>query len=86
MAHRGRAERETQEKATLLEEARKRDAERATAQRRDVNFDYARALYQIAIVLASVSIVATSRALILLSALLALAAAVLSVNGFVLLA
>ena len=34
--YRAPAARETQEKATLLEEARKHDAERATAQRRDV--------------------------------------------------
>jgi len=83
--YRARAERETKEKAALLEEGRKHDAERATAQRRDVNFDYARALYQIAIVLGSVSIVASSRALVLFAGLLALAATALSVNGFLLL-
>ena len=84
-SYRARAERETKEKATLLEEARQHDAERATAQRRDANFDYARALYQIAIVLGSVSIVATSSALFLLSGLLAVAATLLSANGFLLL-
>jgi hypothetical protein len=82
--YRARAEREAKEKAALLEEARKHDAERATAQRRDANFDYSRALYQIAIVLGSVSIVATSRALFLLAGLLALAATLLSANGFLL--
>ena len=81
-SYRARAEREQQEKATLLDEARKHDAERAAAQRRDANFDYARALYQIAIVLGSVSIVATSRGLIVFSVLLALAATLLSANGF----
>jgi hypothetical protein len=84
-SYRARAEREGKEKAALLDEARTHDAERATAQRRDVNFDYARALYQIAIVLGSVSIVASSRALILFAGLLALAATALSANGFLLL-
>jgi hypothetical protein len=83
--YRDRAEREGKEKATLLEEARKHDGERAVAQRRDVNFDYSRAFFQIAIVLGSVSIVAASPALIALSALLALAATVLAANGFLLL-
>ena len=83
--YRARAEREAKAKAALLDEARTHDAERATAQRRDGNFDYARALYQIAIVLGSVSIVASSRALILLAGLLALAATALAANGFLLL-
>ncbi len=83
--YRAKAEQEATAKATLLEEAKKHDAERSIAQRRDVNFDYSRALYQIAIVLGSVSIVAASRSLIWLSGLLALAATVLSVNGFLLL-
>jgi hypothetical protein len=83
--YRARAEREGKEKTTLLDEARAHDAERATAQRRDVNFDYARALYQIAIVLGSVSIVAASRALIVVSGLLALGATLLAANGFLLL-
>jgi hypothetical protein len=83
--YRARAERERTEKAALFEEAKKHDAARAIAQGRDANFDYARALYQIAIVLGSVSIVAASRSLIWLSGFLALAATVLSVNGFLLL-
>jgi hypothetical protein len=82
--YRGRAEREAKEKATLLEEARKHDSDRATAQRRDVNFDYSRAFFQIAIVLGSVSIVAASPALIALAALLALGATLLAANGFLL--
>ena len=52
------------------------------AQRRDLNFDYARALFQIAIVLGSVSIVAASRPLLWLCALLAVAATLLAANGF----
>ena len=83
--YRARAEREGREKASLLEEARRHDAERATAQRRDINFDYARALYEIAIVLGSVSIVASSWPLVALSSLLALGATALSVNGYLLL-
>ncbi|HXQ52621.1 MAG TPA: DUF4337 family protein [Stellaceae bacterium] len=84
-SYRARAEREAKEKATLLEEAHKHDGERATAQRRDANFDYSRAFFQIAIVLGSVSIVAASRALIMLSGLLALAATLFAANGFLLL-
>ena len=83
--YRARAEREGKEKAALFDEARQHDAERAVAQRRDGNFDYSRALYQIAIVLGSVSIVAASRALVLVSGLLALAATILAANGFLLL-
>lgn len=82
--YRVKADREAKEKSGLLEEARRHDAERATAQRRDINFDYARALYEIAIVLGSVSIVAGSRPLVGLSALLALCATALSANGFLL--
>jgi hypothetical protein len=55
------------------------------AQRRDVNFDYARAFYQIAIVLGSVSIVAASWSLLGLAGVLALAATGLAANGFLLL-
>jgi hypothetical protein len=84
-AYRARADREAKEKASLLAEAQQHDGERVTAQRRDMNFDYSRALYQIAIVLGSVSIVAASRALIVLSGLLALAATLFAINGYLLL-
>src|SRR5260221_8208205 len=50
-------------KQELAAKAREFEAERDHAQRRDLNFDYARALLQIAIVLGSVSIVAASRPL-----------------------
>jgi hypothetical protein len=83
--YRARAERESAEKAKLFEEASRHDDERATAQRRDVNFDYVRALYEIAIVLGSVSIVASSRLLIALAGALAAAATALSLNGYLLL-
>jgi Domain of unknown function (DUF4337) len=72
-------------KQELLAKAREFEAERDHAQRRDLNFDYARALFQIAIVLGSVSIVAASRPLLWLCALLAVAAGLLAANGFFLL-
>jgi hypothetical protein len=72
-------------KQELLAKAREFEAERDHAQRRDLNFDYARALLQITIVLGSVSIVAVSRPLLWLCALLAVAAALLAANGFFLL-
>jgi hypothetical protein len=69
----------------LLAKARGYEAQREVAQRRDINFDYSRAFYQIAIVLGSVSIVAASRPLLWLAGLLGLAATLLAVNGFLLL-
>jgi uncharacterized membrane-anchored protein YhcB (DUF1043 family) len=84
-AYRARAQREADEKAKLLGEARDHDAKRAIAQRRDGYFDYARVLFQIAVVIGSVSIVATSRALLGFAGLLALVATLLSANGFLLL-
>lgn len=69
-------------KKELLAKARGFDEQRAEAQRRDRNFDYGRALFQIAIVLGSVSIVAASRPLLWLSATLSLIAMLLSANGF----
>jgi hypothetical protein len=72
-------------KQELLAKARDFEARRDLAQRRDVNFDYGRALYQIAIVLGSVSIVAASRPLLWLCGALAFAATVLAANGFFLL-
>jgi len=84
-SYRAKSAREAAEKAKLLDEARHHDAARLIAQRRDANFDFARALYQIAIVIGSVSIVASSRWLIGLSGLLAIAATILAANGFLLL-
>ncbi len=72
-------------KQELLAKARGFEAERDTAQRRDVSFDYSRALFQIAIVLGSVSIVAASPALLQLSGVLAVLAALLTLNGYLLL-
>jgi hypothetical protein len=72
-------------KKELLAKARTYEAERDVSQERDINFDYGRALFQIALVLGSVSIVAASRPLLWLSGALALVAALLSINGFLLL-
>jgi hypothetical protein len=72
-------------KKELLGKAKEWEAKRDRAAERDPNFDYAEALFQIAIVLGSVSIVAASRPLIRLSGVLAIAATLLMVNGYFLL-
>jgi hypothetical protein len=72
-------------KQELLAKARGFEAQRDHAQRQDINFDYSRALFQIAIVLGSVSIVAASRPLLWLCGAIALLATVFGVNGFLLL-
>ena len=72
-------------KQELLAKARRFEAQRDEAQRRDLSFDYSRALFQIAIVLGSVSIVGASRGLLWLCAAIAVLAALLGVNGFLLL-
>ena len=72
-------------KKELLSKARAYEAQRDESQARDLNFDYGRALFQIALVLGSVSIVAASRPLLWLSGALAAVAALLSLNGFLLL-
>jgi Domain of unknown function (DUF4337) len=75
----GNGKKELVAKAKAWEERR----DRAAAQ--DPNFDYAEALFQIAIVLGSVSIVAASRALLGLSSALAACGVVLLANGYLLL-
>ena len=74
-----------QGKQELLARARNWEAKRDRAGERDPNFDFAEALFQIAIVLGSVSIVAASRPLVHLSGVLALIATVLMLNGYFLL-
>jgi hypothetical protein len=69
-------------KKELLEKAKEFEARRDHAAERDPNFDFAEALFQIAIVLGSVSIVAASRALVRLSGILAVVASLLMINGF----
>jgi hypothetical protein len=74
-----------QGKKELLATARDWEAKRDRAARRDPNFDFAEALFQIAIVLGSVAIVAASRPLVHLSGVLAVAATLMMINGYFLL-
>jgi hypothetical protein len=69
-------------KKELLAKAKEWEAKRDQAAQRDPNFDFAEALFQIAIVLGSVSIVAASRALVKLSGGLAFVATLLMINGY----
>jgi hypothetical protein len=72
-------------KQELLEKARGYEHRRDHAQHQDINYDYARALFQIAIVLGSVSIVSLSRPLLWFGCALAALATLLTVNGLFLL-
>jgi len=72
-------------KKELLAKAQLLEARRDQAAERDPNFDFAEALFQIAIVLGSVSIVAASRPLVHLSGILAIAGTLLMLNGYFLL-
>jgi hypothetical protein len=72
-------------KKELLAKAKEFEAKRDHAAERDPNFDFAEALFQIAIVLGSVSIVAASRSLVKLSGVLAIAGTLLMINGYFLL-
>ncbi len=69
-------------KKELLAKAKEWEDKRDRAAERDPNFDFAAALFQIAIVIGSVSIVAASRSLIKLSGGLAVVASLLMINGF----
>ena len=86
--YRSRAERYESDPSTgegkkeLLAKAREWEAKRDHAAERDPNFDFAEALFQIAIVIGSVSIVAASRSLIKLSGALAVVASLLMINGY----
>ena len=71
-------------KQELLQTAQGYAQRRDRAARQDPNFDYAQALFQIAIVLGSVSIVAGSRPLLGLAITLGVAATALMLNGFLL--
>jgi Domain of unknown function (DUF4337) len=66
----------------LLATAKDWDAVRDHAEAQDPNFQFAAALFQIAIVLASVAIAAVSRPLLVLSAVSAGCATLLTINGF----
>jgi hypothetical protein len=72
-------------KKELLAKAKEFEARRDQAAERDPNFDFAEALFQIAIVLGSVSIVAASRPLVHLSGILAIVGTLLMLNGYFLL-
>jgi hypothetical protein len=66
----------------LMARARDFERQREIAQKQDPNFDFAEALFQIAIVLASVSILATSRRILMLALVVGLAATLLMLNGY----
>ncbi len=66
----------------LLAKAETLKQKRNASQARDINFDFAEALMQIAIVIASVSILSASRSLLLISIISACFAILLSLNGF----
>jgi hypothetical protein len=66
----------------LTARARDYEARREAAQRQDPNFDFAEALFQIAIVLASVSILAGSRKLLLVAISVGALATLLMLNGY----
>ena len=72
-------------KKELLIRAKAAEARRDRAMRQDPNFDFAEALFQIAIVLGAVSIVAEAPWLVKLSAAVSVLAMLLTVNGFLLL-
>lgn len=69
----------------LLARARELEKSRARAEQRNPNFEFAEALFQIAIVLGSVSFVAASRRLLDLSGVLAACGTLLTLNGYFLL-
>ena len=69
----------------LMARARDFEAQREIAQKKDPNFDFAEALFQMAIVLASVSILATSRRILQFAVIAGFAATLLMINGYFLL-
>jgi len=73
------------DKKDIEKEARKFEASRDVAKRKDPYFDYAEVFLQIAIVLASVSILAASRQMFWFSLALAIVGALATTNGFTLL-
>lgn len=69
----------------LFPKARKHEQERDVALRQDPYFDYAQALLQIAIVLASVAIISGGNGLLFVSGALGIVGTLLMLNGFTLL-
>lgn len=72
-------------KKELLAKANEYVAERERAQRQDPYFDYAQALFQIAIVLGSLSIVVVARPMLYLALVLGAVATLLMIDGYTLL-
>ncbi len=72
-------------KKELTARAKHFESLRDRAQEQDPNFDFAEALYQIAIVLASVAILANSRMIVVVSLVAGALATVLMINGYFLL-
>ena len=72
------------EKKEIEKEAKKLEHERDVNRAKDPNFDFAEAVLQIAIVIASVSILSTSRALYAISLVFAALGLLLCLNGFLL--
>ncbi len=72
------------EKKDIEKDAKRLEHERDVNRVRDPNFDFAEALLQIAVVIASVSILSTSRPLYGVSIVFAVVGALLSLNGFLL--
>jgi hypothetical protein len=66
----------------LTARAKDFEAQRERAQKQDPNFDFAEALFQIAIVLASVSILAGSRMILRVALATGVAATLLMLNGY----
>jgi hypothetical protein len=66
----------------LTARAKDFESQRERAQKQDPNFDFAEALFQIAIVLASVSILAGSRLVLRVSLVVGVVATVLMLNGY----
>ncbi|MBF0170176.1 MAG: DUF4337 domain-containing protein [Nitrospinae bacterium] len=81
----GESERYSVEKKEIETEAKALEAERDLNQRKDPYFDYAEALLQISIVLASIAILAGSRPVFYCAVVMAAGGAFLSLNGFLLL-
>jgi hypothetical protein len=69
----------------LMARAKDFEAKRDIAAKQDPNFDFAEALFQIAIVLASVSILAHSRPVLRIAVVAGAAAVLLMINGYLLL-
>jgi Domain of unknown function (DUF4337) len=69
-------------KKQLDEKGKEAAAERDIAQGRDENFEFAAAMLQISVVLASSSILHASRPLVWISALFALCGSIIALNGF----